>query len=50
MSEADFADIETSLRAAGIIPGGASARFVPLTGGVASDTWRVEAGEAVFAV
>lgn len=50
MSEADFADIETSLRAAGIIPGGASARFVPLTGGVASDIWRVEAGGAVFAV
>jgi aminoglycoside phosphotransferase (APT) family kinase protein len=50
VSEIDFADIETSLREAGVIPAGASARFVPLTGGVASDIWRVEAGGAVFAV
>ncbi|MCM0018672.1 MAG: phosphotransferase [Tagaea sp.] len=50
MSAPDFADIEASLRAAGVIPDGAPARFVPLTGGVASDIWRVEAGSAVFAV
>ena len=50
MSEADFADIESSLRAAGVIPADVPARFVPLTGGVASDIWRVEAGDAVFAV
>lgn len=50
MNDAETASIEAPLRAAGIIPAGTAARFIPLTGGVASDIWRVEAGSAVFAV
>lgn len=38
------------LRDAGLIAPGDTARFTPLTGGVASDIWRVEAGGRVFAV
>jgi aminoglycoside phosphotransferase (APT) family kinase protein len=50
MNDIETSGIETQLRAAGIIPAGMPARFVPLTGGVASDIWRVEAGGTVFAV
>jgi aminoglycoside phosphotransferase (APT) family kinase protein len=35
---------------AGLIEPGVSPRFTPLTGGVASDIWKVEAGGRVFAV
>ena len=42
--------IEQALREAGLIPNGAAATFTPLTGGVASDIWKVEAGSRVFAV
>ncbi|NVN84536.1 MAG: phosphotransferase [Rhodopseudomonas sp.] len=38
------------LRDAGLIEPGITPRFTPLTGGVASDIWKVEAGSAVFAV
>jgi aminoglycoside phosphotransferase (APT) family kinase protein len=50
VTDVDTAEIETRLREAGAIPTGADARFVPLTGGVASDIWRVEAGTICFAV
>ena len=50
MNNADTAEIEMQLRNAGIIPADAVARFVPLTGGVASDIWRVEAGPICIAV
>ncbi len=38
------------LREAGLVPAGASPRLSPLTGGVASDIWKVEAGDRTFAV
>jgi aminoglycoside phosphotransferase (APT) family kinase protein len=38
------------LRDAGLIGPGETPRFTPLTGGVASDIWKVEAGDRVFAV
>mgnify|MGYP001026566966 CR=1 FL=1 len=38
------------LREAGLIAAGDTARFTPLTGGVASDIWKVEAGGRIFAV
>jgi aminoglycoside phosphotransferase (APT) family kinase protein len=50
VTDVDTAEIETRLREAGAIPTGADARFVPLTGGVASDIWLVEAGTVRFAV
>jgi aminoglycoside phosphotransferase (APT) family kinase protein len=34
----------------GLVPAGAAVRFSALTGGVASDIWKVEAGNRVFAV
>jgi len=42
--------IAVLLRAGGLVPANAEMRFVPLTGGVASDIWRVEAGTRSFAV
>lgn len=38
------------LRDAGLVPTGATPRFTPLTGGVASDIWKVDAGDRSFAV
>ncbi|MGB3489997.1 MAG: phosphotransferase [Xanthobacteraceae bacterium] len=38
------------LRDAGLVPSGVTPRFTPLTGGVASDIWKVEAGDRTFAV
>jgi aminoglycoside phosphotransferase (APT) family kinase protein len=43
-------EIAAALRAAGLIPAGASPRFIPLTGGVASDIWKVEGGGRPFVV
>ncbi|MBI3506555.1 MAG: phosphotransferase [Proteobacteria bacterium] len=42
--------IEARLRDAGLVPPDVPVRFVPLTGGVASDIWRVDAGTRSFAV
>jgi aminoglycoside phosphotransferase (APT) family kinase protein len=42
--------IAAFLRDAGLIARGVTARFTPLTGGVASDIWKVEAGGRTFAV
>lgn len=42
--------IAALLRASGLLPAGVEVRFVPLTGGVASDIWRVDAGLRSFAV
>lgn len=50
MTDADTAEIERKLRDAGVVPADAVASFVPLTGGVASDIWRVEAGSVSIAV
>jgi aminoglycoside phosphotransferase (APT) family kinase protein len=38
------------LREAGLVAPGTTARFTPLTGGVASDIWKVEADGRIFAV
>ncbi|MCO5129917.1 MAG: phosphotransferase [Xanthobacteraceae bacterium] len=38
------------LREANLVPAGASLRLEPLTGGVASDIWKVQAGDRTFAV
>ena len=38
------------LRDAGLVPSGEVPRFTALTGGVASDIWKVEAGDRSFAV
>lgn len=43
-------DVADFLRRAGLVPEGVAAHFTPLTGGVASDIWKVEAGGRVFAV
>ncbi len=48
--EQSRAVIEPVLREAGLIPAGASATFTALTGGVASDIWKVETGGRTFAV
>lgn len=42
--------IPTFLRASGLVADPAAARLTPLTGGVASDIWKVEADGRVFAV
>ncbi len=42
--------IAALLRAGGLVPAGTDVQFVPLTGGVASDIWRVDAGARSFAV
>ena len=44
------AEIATLLQKAGLIRAGEQAEFVPLTGGVASDIWRVDTGTRSFAV
>ena len=44
------AGIADALRAANLLPGGATLRFVPLTGGVASDIWKVEGGSRPIVV
>ncbi len=44
------AAIGSLLAKAGLVPAGAHAAFEPLTGGIASDIWRVAAGDRVFAV
>jgi fructosamine-3-kinase len=44
------AEIAASLAAAGLLPAGATPRFVALTGGVASDIWKVEGGSRPFVV
>jgi len=46
--EAGIPSMEAALRAAGMI--GASACFTPLTGGVASDIWKVDTGGTPFVV
>jgi len=46
----DDAAVATFLRDAGLIDPGATPRFTALTGGVASDIWKVEAGGRAFAV
>lgn len=38
------------LREAGLVPAGVTPRLTVLTGGVASDIWKVQAGDRVFAV
>ncbi len=38
------------LRDTGLVPPGVAPRFTALTGGVASDIWKVEAGDRTFAV
>jgi len=38
------------LRDAGLVPSCVAARFSPLTGGVASDIWKVDVGDRTFAV
>jgi aminoglycoside phosphotransferase (APT) family kinase protein len=42
--------IATLLRAGGLVPAHVEPHFVPLTGGVASDIWRVDAGPRSVAV
>jgi 5-methylthioribose kinase len=42
--------IQTFVTRSGLIPDGAAPRFTRLTGGVASDIWKVEAAGVVFAV
>ncbi|MGB5904553.1 MAG: phosphotransferase [Xanthobacteraceae bacterium] len=42
--------VVTFLRDADLVPPGVTPRFMPLTGGVASDIWKVEAGDRTFAV
>ncbi len=42
--------IEALLRKAGLVTAGVPVNFEPLTGGVASDIWRVDAGARSFAV
>ncbi|MGX5736207.1 phosphotransferase [Bosea thiooxidans] len=42
--------ISTFLRESGLVPDLGAARLTPLTGGVASDIWKVETPERVFAV
>jgi len=42
--------IAALLRRGGLVPAGIEPIFVPLTGGVASDIWRVDAGQRSFAV
>ena len=44
------AAVAAFLRDAGLIAANEPARFIPLTGGVASDIWKVEAGGRSFAV
>src|SRR5688572_13478357 len=44
------AGIAAALRAAGVLPPGATPRFVALTGGVASDIWKVEGGSRPIVV
>lgn len=44
------ADIAAALRRAGLVAAGAEPRFVALTGGVASDIWKVEVGWRVIVV
>ena len=42
--------VVTFLRDAGLLASGVAPRFTALTGGVASDIWKVEAGDRTFAV
>ncbi len=43
-------EVAAFLERAGLVPAGAAVRFTPLTGGVASDIWKVEAEGRRFAV
>jgi aminoglycoside phosphotransferase (APT) family kinase protein len=43
-------ELEERLRTAGLIPAGAQARFTPLTGGVASDIWKVDSSGTPFVI
>ena len=49
-AELGLPELEALLRAAGLIPPGATVYFTALTGGVASDIWKVEAGGVPFVV
>lgn len=49
-AEVGIPELEGKLRAAKLIPLGAQAHFTPLTGGVASDIWKVETGGTPFVV
>jgi 5-methylthioribose kinase len=48
--QSGLAAMEVVLRAAGMIGDASEVRFTPLTGGVASDIWKVEAGGTPFVV
>jgi 5-methylthioribose kinase len=48
--ESGLAAMEAALRAAGMIGHAVTVRFTPLTGGVASDIWKVETGGTPFVV
>src|SRR5919199_6359635 len=50
LDESETAPVVTVLRRLGLIAPGVEPRLTPLTGGVASDIWKVEAGGRVFAV
>lgn len=43
-------DLVAILRRLGLVPAGTEPVLTPLTGGVSSDIWKVEAGDAVFCV
>ncbi|BBK40522.1 putative aminoglycoside phosphotransferase [Allostella vacuolata] len=43
-------DLLPTLRRLGLVADGIEPRLIPLTGGVSSDIWKVEAGDAVFCV
>lgn len=46
----DFPDIDAALTRMGLLAPGERVHYVPLTGGVASDIWRVETPRRTFAV
>jgi aminoglycoside phosphotransferase (APT) family kinase protein len=49
-ANASFAELARKLRAAGLIPPDGQPQFTALTGGVASDIWKVETGGTPFVV
>ena len=50
LEDSDTAPIVEILRRLGLVPPAAEPRLTPLTGGVASDIWKVEVSDRVFAV
>ncbi|MDW6024672.1 phosphotransferase [Mesorhizobium sp. BAC0120] len=50
MTDDPFAAVIASLKRLGLIPAGVEPELSPLTGGVASDIWLVQAGEQQFVV